>query len=127
MGGRHDRASGSRALRSASRPPLARSAAPLAPPSSDVLSDVLRTGKLTGALFFLVDAAQPWEVAVPQTTTFAPLILPRAQHVISYHVVTQGSCWGALIGEPAVPLAAGDILVFPHGDAYVMSSPRSER
>lgn len=112
MGGRHDRESESPALRSAPRPS----------PARDVLSDVLRAGKLTGALFFLVDAAPPWEVGVPDARVFAPIILPGAQHVISYHVVTRGACWGALIGGAPVALAEGDILVFPHGDPYVMSS-----
>lgn len=111
MGGHHDRESGLHALRSGTEHA-----------THDVLSDVLRTAKLTGALFFLIDAAPPWEVGVPDSKDFASIILPRVQHVISYHVVTRGKCWGALIGEPPVALAAGDILVFPHGDAYVMSS-----
>lgn len=112
MGGRHDRESELVALRSGVA----------APAADDVLSDVLYAAKLTGALFFLVDAAPPWEVGVAHAKAFAPLILPRVQHVISYHVVMRGSCWGALIGGAPVALAAGDILVFPHGDPYVMSS-----
>lgn len=111
MGGRHDRESGLPALRSG-----------VERASHDVLSDVLRTAKLTGALFFRVDAAPPWEVGVPASKAFAPIILPGVQHVVSYHVVTHGTCWGAIIGEPPVALAAGDVLVFPHGDPYVMSS-----
>ena len=111
MGGRHDRES---------ELPAPRSGVQQA--TRDVLSDVLHAAKLTGALFFLVDAAPPWEVGVPESKAFAPIILPRVQHVISYHVVTHGRCWGALIGRPPVALAAGDILVFPHGDPYVMSS-----
>lgn len=111
MGGRHDRES---------ELPAPRSGVQQA--THDVLSDVLHAAKLTGALFFLVDAAPPWEVGVPESKAFAPIILPRVQHVISYHVVTHGRCWGALIGRPPVALAAGDILVFPHGDPYVMSS-----
>ena len=31
----------------------------------DPLSEVLRTVKLTGALFFLIDATSPWGVEVP--------------------------------------------------------------
>ena len=50
----------------------------------DPLSDVLRTVKLTGALFFLVDASSPWGVEVPPAGVFSPIILPRAQHVVSY-------------------------------------------
>ena len=35
-------------------------------PGKDVLSDVLRAVKLTGALFFWVDASSPWSVDVPR-------------------------------------------------------------
>jgi AraC-like DNA-binding protein len=94
-------------------------------PSVDVLSDVLRTVRLTGALFFLVDASSPWSIALPDGRALAPVILPRAQHVISYHVVTEGSCWGGVLAGPTVRLRAGDILVLPHGDAYAMSTAPS--
>jgi AraC-like DNA-binding protein len=91
--------------------------------SADPLSDVLRTVRLTGGLFFLVDASPPWVVEVPVAESFRPLLLPDAQHMISYHVVTQGSCWAALTdGGSPVRLEAGDVVLFPHGDAYVMSS-----
>jgi AraC-like DNA-binding protein len=90
--------------------------------SADALSDVLRTVRLTGALFFLVDATSPWSIELPDGRALAPAILPRAQHVISYHVVTQGSCWGAVLDDAAVRLQAGDVLVLPHGDAYTMST-----
>ena len=91
--------------------------------SADPLSDVLRTVRLTGGLFFLVDASAPWVVEVPVAEAFRPILLPDAQHMISYHVVTQGSCWAALAdGGSPVRLEAGDVVLFPHGDPYVMSS-----
>jgi hypothetical protein len=86
-----------------------------------VLSDVLRTVRLTGALYFLVEASSPWEIAVPDGASLAPVVLPRAQHVISYHVVTRGTCWGRLAGGVPKRIETGDVLVFPHGDPYVMS------
>jgi AraC-like DNA-binding protein len=88
----------------------------------DPLSDVLRNVRLTGTLFFLWHVSWPYATPVPSGRVFAPIVLPRAQQIISYHIVTQGSCWGALIGEAPVRLEAGDILLIPHGDAYVMSS-----
>lgn len=91
------------------------------PPGIDLLSDVLRAVRLSGAVFFRVDATSPWVIEVPDTAALAAVTLPRAQHVISYHVVTRGSCSGALLGGPSVRLEEGDVLVFPHGDAYVMS------
>jgi AraC-like DNA-binding protein len=87
----------------------------------DPLSDVLRAVRLTGAVFFRVDATSPWVIEMPDSSALASVTLPRAQHVISYHVVTGGSCWGALLGGASVHLEAGDVLLFPHGDAYVMS------
>ena len=39
------------------------------------------------ALYFLVEARSPWEIAVPHGAALAPVVLPRAQHVIAYHAV----------------------------------------
>ena len=88
----------------------------------DVLSDVLRTVRLTGALFFPLHASSPWADEIPPATAFASALLPTAQHVVSYHIVMQGACWATLRDSPPVRLEAGDIFVVPHGDAYVMSS-----
>ena len=60
---------------------------------ADTLSDVLETVRLTGAIFFLVDARTPWVAEAPASTDLVPAILPAAQHVVSYHVVSEGACW----------------------------------
>lgn len=88
----------------------------------DVLSDVLRTIRLTGALFFPFEASSPWADEIPTATALMPSILPGAQHVVSYHIVSKGSCWMTLADDPSVHLDTGDIVVIPHGDTYVMSS-----
>jgi hypothetical protein len=59
---------------------------------------------------------------VPGGRAIAPIILPGAQQIVSYHIVTQGACWGGLVGGPPVRLAAGDVLLIPRGDAYVIAS-----
>jgi AraC-like DNA-binding protein len=88
----------------------------------DVLSDVLRTVRLTGALFFPMEVSSPWVDEIPIASAFASVVLPGAQHVVSYHIVRRGQCWAALQGKPAVRLEAGDVLVVPHGDPYMMAS-----
>ena len=88
----------------------------------DALSDVLRAVRLTGAVFFDVQASEPWVAETPPGRSIVGTIFPGAEHLISYHVITGGACWGGLVGEPPVQLSAGDIIVFPHGDAHVMSS-----
>lgn len=88
----------------------------------DALSDVLRTVRLTGAVFFDVQATEPWVAEAPAAERIVGSIFPGVEHLISYHVVTRGTCWGGLVGQPPVQLSAGDIIVFPHGDAHVISS-----
>lgn len=89
---------------------------------TDPLSDVLRTVKLTGALFFLVDASFPWGVEVPRAEAFSSVIFPRAQHVVSYHIILKGRGWAKITGGASTWFEAGDVLVFPHGDPYSMLS-----
>lgn len=89
---------------------------------TDPLSDVLRTVKLTGALFFLVDASFPWGVVVPHAHAFSSVILPRAQHIVSYHIILKGSGWACIPNCTSTWFGAGDVLVLPHGDPYAMLS-----
>lgn len=89
---------------------------------SDTLSDVLEVVRLTGALFFLVDARTPWVAEAPASTHLVPVILPQAQHVVSYHVVSQGTCWCESPGHPPLRLETGDVLIVPHGHAYQIAS-----
>ena len=90
--------------------------------SADPLSDVLRAVRLDGAFFYAVEASGPWSVEAVAAKDLTPRILPGAEHLISYHILTAGRCWGRLIGQPPVALEPGDVIVFPHGDAHVMSS-----
>ena len=94
--------------------------------SADPLSEVLRAVRLDGAFFYAVEASEPWSVEAVAAKDLTPRILPGAEHLISYHILTAGRGWGGLVGEPRVALEPGDVIVFPHGDAHVMSGdPRS--
>ena len=93
------------------------------PSDFDVLSDVLGCVRLTGSMLFLVDAHSPWMSWAPRTESFRRVVLPRSQHLISYHVVTQGACWAGLRDAQPERFEAGDMLVVPHGDAYYLADP----
>jgi AraC-like DNA-binding protein len=93
----------------------------------DPLSDVLRVVRLDGAFFYGVEAAEPWSVEAVAAKDLSPRILPAAEHLISYHILIQGRCYGGVVGEEQVELLPGDVIVFPHGDAHVMSSGRGVR
>jgi AraC-like DNA-binding protein len=106
-------------------PPPASARAPDAsgePGGSDTLSEVLRAVRLSGAVFFAIDASAPWVAEAPPAREIGELLLPGAEHVIEYHVVTRGSCWGGIVGEAPVRLETGDVIAFPQGDAHVISS-----
>jgi len=87
---------------------------------ADTLSDVLRTVRLTGAVFVTVDVAPPWSAPVPSAATLRPIIMPAAQHLISYHLVTAGSCLAIPPQGDPVRLEAGDVIVFPAGDPHIL-------
>jgi AraC-like DNA-binding protein len=89
---------------------------------ADALSDVLRTVRLTGAAFFDVAAKAPWVVESPPREMILPKILPGAEHLIAYHVVTAGRCFANIVGEDPIALEAGEVIVFTRGDAHIMAS-----
>src|SRR5215467_12794369 len=95
------------------------------PMSTDALSDVLSAVQLSGSVFFDITAKSPWVAEAPPAAQIADGVMPGAQHVIEYHVVTRGTCWISLVSDVAfepVELEEGDIAVIPQGDPHVVSS-----
>lgn len=90
--------------------------------AADVLSDVLRSVRLTGAVYFDFDLSSPWVAEAPPSREIAGTVMPGAQRVIEYHLIARGSCWGHAVGQPPVRLKEGDLIVFPQGDPHVLSS-----
>ncbi len=88
----------------------------------DALSDVLRAVRLSGAVFFDVRAASPWVAATPPGRAIVRRMFPGSGHLISYHVLIAGSCWAGPPEAEPISMAAGDIIVFPHGDPHMLSS-----
>ncbi len=93
----------------------------------DPLSDLLRVVRLDGAYFFAVEAAAPWSVDTVAARELTPRVMPHAEHLISYHIITDGRCFGGLHGEAPVELGPTDVIVFPHGDAHLISSERGKK
>src|SRR5262245_55206585 len=46
----------------------------------DLLSDMLRSVRLTGAMLFLVETSTPWVSWAPQAESLRRVVLPAAQH-----------------------------------------------
>jgi hypothetical protein len=90
--------------------------------SHDPLSDVLRSVRLRGAVFYYVSFGGEWAAETPASAALASALMPGADHVLAYHLLARGQGWAAIDGQPPVRLAAGDIVMFPRGDSHVISS-----
>lgn len=88
----------------------------------DPLSDVLRSVRLRGSVFFHVSCRDQWAALAAASAEMAPAVMPGAEHVIAYHLFVKGEGWVAVDGEPPLRLHQGDIVMLPHGEAHVVSS-----
>jgi len=94
----------------------------MSPLKSDVLSDLLRSVRLTGAVYFDFHLSAPWVAEAPASCEVAPVVMPGAQRVIEYHLIAKGQAWGHEVGGEPIHLQEGDLLIFPQGHPHVLAS-----
>ena len=90
--------------------------------SRDALSDLLRSVRLRGAVFFYMSFRGRWSAEASPAKEIAEAVMPGCEHVMEYHMIAKGTGWAAVSGLAPVRLSAGDIVMFPHGDRHVLSS-----
>ena len=88
----------------------------------DVLSDVLRVVRLSGAVFFTGEFSSPWSLESPDPAVLASIVIPDAECVALFHVLVEGECEVDCEGQPSLTMESGDVVVFPHGDQHIMRS-----
>jgi AraC-like DNA-binding protein len=93
----------------------------------DVLSDVLRIVRLTSAVFFTARFSTPWSIESPPPDQLARTLRLRAESIALFHVLVEGQCWISVEGHSPLRMEAHDVIIFPHGDPHVMSSPLGAR
>ena len=93
----------------------------------DVLSDVLRVVRLSGAVFFTAEFSSPWALESPNPELLASIVMPEAECMVLFHILTAGECHVTCEGHPPVKMEAGDVIIFPHGDAHTMCSHSGAR
>ena len=96
-------------------------------PAPDVLSDVLRAIRLSGAVFFSVDAVAPWAFEGPAQPAVESLLRSGVDHVVPFHAIASGCAWAGLIGEDPVLLQAGDVIVLPQNGQHILCSEPGRR
>ena len=88
----------------------------------DVLSDVLRVVRLSGAVFFTADFSSPWAVESPIPDKLAAAVMSQAECVVLFHILVDGNCEVECQGHPLTTMESGDVIVFPRGDQHTMRS-----
>ena len=87
----------------------------------DALSEALKSVHMTGAIFYRAECRRPWGFAVPALETYAPILAPGTERLVSYHLVTEGPALVRFAGAE-VSLAPGDLLIMPHGNPHLLSN-----
>ncbi len=76
----------------------------------DALSEVLKTFRLSSTLYCRTEVSAPWGVRFDKRS------------VAAFHAVRGGSCWVQMPhSRQRIALRAGDLVVFPQGDAHSIS------
>jgi AraC-like DNA-binding protein len=90
----------------------------------DVLSDVLRAVRLTGAVYFDIRARAPWVAETPPMAEIQDRVMPGFERVIFFHVLLDGGCRAELPNCPgsAVAMEAGDAVIIVGGEPHLLAS-----
>ncbi len=88
----------------------------------DVLSEVLRVVRISGAIHFCAEFTHPWAILSSPPEMLAGRLFPGAEAVTPFHIATSGQCalsWGSVA---PIAFEAGDVVVFARGAQHVLAS-----
>lgn len=88
----------------------------------DVLSEVLKVVRLQGALFYNGEFSSPWSVYAASSHALAKYFATDTEHVIVYHLLTEGRAALRLENGGRLAMTAGDIVMLPHGDKHIIEN-----
>lgn len=86
-----------------------------------MLSEVLGAIQLRGALYFHGEFTAPWSARTPASGAISRYF-GSDDRVVIFHLLTEGNCLAGPEDGPFVPVQAGEIVVFPRGEAHVLSN-----
>ena len=93
----------------------------------DVLSDVLRVVRLSGAVFFTAELSSPWSLESPHPKELSTALIPGAECPVLFHILVEGECEVVCPGLPLTSMKTGDVVVFLRGDQHTMRSHGATR
>ncbi len=86
---------------------------------TDPVDSTLGQLRLDGALFFRGELSDPFEFE-SSPLTLAEVLVPGTDRLTLFHIVASGTCWIAVDDGVRYWAEAGDVIVMPYADHYVM-------
>jgi AraC-like DNA-binding protein len=91
-----------------------------APARGEPLTEALERLRLEGAIFLRAEYTERWALGDQGGPLFAAMMHPGAQRLILFHVVALGRCFVSSAGGERYWANAGEVIVLPYGDVFLM-------
>jgi AraC family transcriptional regulator, alkane utilization regulator len=89
----------------------------------DALSDVLKSVRLEGAFYLNAEFTAPWCIRGECSVPSVRQRLAGAEHVVFFHLLTEGGCKVRLAdGGEVLDVVAGDLILIPQDDKHLLGS-----
>jgi AraC-like DNA-binding protein len=88
--------------------------------SVEPLNEALERLRLEGAIYLRAEYTEGWALADQGGPFFAAMMHPGAERLILFHVVASGRCWVSGADGERHWASAGEVIVLPYGDAFLM-------
>lgn len=89
------------------------------------LNEALERMRLEGAIFMRAEHTESWALKDMGGPMFAAMMHPGAERLVLFHVVASGRCWVSGIDGERRWADAGDVIVLPYGDEFLMGGVES--
>ncbi len=76
--------------------------------------------RLEGAIYLRAEYTERWALSDQGGPMFASMMHPGAERLILFHVIASGCCWVATPEGDRTWANAGEVIVLPYGDAFLM-------
>jgi AraC-like DNA-binding protein len=88
--------------------------------SGEPVDDALERLRLEGVLFMRAEYTERWALSDQGGPLLAAMMHPGAERLILFHVVASGRCWVSTADGERYWASAGEVVVLPYGDVFVM-------
>lgn len=88
----------------------------------DVLSDVLRTVRLSGSIFFTGNFYEPWAFSSPTQKEISQNMPSKAESISFFHIIVDGTCRFKTENGRTYFLKKDSVVIFPHASSHIVAS-----